>query len=116
MIRARNSRHPISTIQRFCMEKIGYNSVIRQEYARFTKHEEVTRVAQITLNNLCDYTSRKIGNEPENMDEDRRTINFIAETDISNYLLRKGKTMINCMFNPLRKRFDSRCAVAGKVL
>ena len=36
-------------------------------------------------------------------DEDRRTINFIAETDISNYLLRKGKTMINCMFNPLRR-------------
>jgi hypothetical protein len=58
-IRASGSKHPISEIQRHCMEQIGYNMVIQQEYDKITSREEVTRVAQITINNLCDHTRKK---------------------------------------------------------
>ena len=38
------------------------NGNIRQEYALITAKEEITRVAQITINNLCDYNQEIIGN------------------------------------------------------
>jgi hypothetical protein len=36
-------------IQGYCMEQIGYNSVIQQEYDRITKKEELSRITQITI-------------------------------------------------------------------
>jgi hypothetical protein len=33
------------------MEQLGYDCNIQQEYDKITKKEEVTRVAQITINN-----------------------------------------------------------------
>ena len=42
----------------------------------------------------------------ENIEEaanDAGAIHFIATTDISTYLLRGGKRMINCMFMPLKR-------------
>jgi hypothetical protein len=44
------------------MEQMGYNCDIQKEYDKITKKEEVTRVAQITINSLCDYTRRTIVN------------------------------------------------------
>ena len=48
-IRANRSKHPIRMIQRYCMEKLGYSSVIQQEYDKITEIEEVMRVAQELL-------------------------------------------------------------------
>ncbi len=50
------SHHPIQKIQRYCMEQQVYYGVIQQEYDKLTKKEEVTRIAQIAINNLCDFT------------------------------------------------------------
>jgi hypothetical protein len=98
-IRADKSRHPIKIIQGYCMEQIGYNSDIQQEYDKITKKEEVTRVPQITINNLCDYTRSKIVNKYTG---DVNAVNFIAATKINTYLLRENRKLVHCVYNPLR--------------
>ena len=42
------------------MEKLGHTGRIEQEYARITDTKEITRIAQQTINNLCDYTRKNI--------------------------------------------------------
>jgi hypothetical protein len=42
------------------MEQMGYNNEIEQEYDKITKREEVTKIAQLTINNLCDFTRETI--------------------------------------------------------
>jgi hypothetical protein len=41
------------------MEQIGYISDILQEDDKITKREEIMKVAQITINSLCDFTRSK---------------------------------------------------------
>jgi hypothetical protein len=101
-IRANKSRHPIKTIQGYCMEQIGYNWDIQQEYDKITKIEEVTRVAQITINSLCDYTRSTIVNNLDKFTGDVNAVNFIAATKINTYLLRKNKKLVHCVYIPLR--------------
>ena len=56
------NRKPCNLVQAYCLEQLGYSSLYgdEQEYARFTTREYVTRIAQMTINNLCDYTRRSI--------------------------------------------------------
>ena len=42
------------------MEKLGHTGRIEQEYARITDKEEITRTAQQTINNMCDYMRKNI--------------------------------------------------------
>ncbi len=101
-IRANKSRHPIKAIQGYCMEQMGYKCDIQQEYDKITKKEEVTRVAQITINNLCDYTRSTITNNLDKYTNDINAVNFIAATRINTYLLRKNKKLVHCVYIPLR--------------
>ena len=101
-IRANKSRHPIRTIQGYCMEKLGYSCDIQQEYEKVTKLEEVTRVAQITINNLCDYTRNTIIDSVDKYIGDINAVNFIAATKINTYLLRKNRKLVQCVYIPLR--------------
>jgi hypothetical protein len=84
------------------MEQIGYNCDIQQEYDKITKKEEVTRVAQITINSLCDYTRSTIVNNMEKYRGDLNAVNFIAATKINTYLLRKNRKLVHCVYIPLR--------------
>ncbi len=88
-IRANKSKHPIKMMQEYCMEQIGYNSNIQQEYDKITEKEEVMRVAQITINNLCDFIRGTIAGNLEKYMGDVNVVNFIAATKINSYLLRK---------------------------
>ncbi len=81
-IRANKSSHPIKIIQGYCMEQIGYDCDIQQEYDKITKKEEVTRVAQITINNLCDYTRNTIVYNLDKYMGEVNAVNFIAATKI----------------------------------
>jgi hypothetical protein len=47
-------------IQRYYIEQISYSSFIQQEYDKITKKEEVTKIAQLTINNLSDFTRKTI--------------------------------------------------------
>jgi hypothetical protein len=101
-IRANKSRHPIKTIQGYCMEKLGYNSEIQQEYDKIMKKEEVTRIAQIAINNLCDFTRSSITNNLDKYINDINAVNFITATRINTYLLRQNKKLVHCVYIPLR--------------
>ena len=35
--------------------------------------------------------------------EDLKSINYVSSADVSSYLIRKNKRMLNCMFTPLRR-------------
>ena len=63
-------------------------SVTQQEYCRITNEEEVTRIAQITINNLCDFTRKSIISDLDNFRKDIKAIDFIASININSYLLR----------------------------
>jgi hypothetical protein len=77
-VRANKTCHPTSLIQRYCMEQIGFMSVIQQEYGRKTNKEEVTRIAHITINNLCNFTRKSIKSNLDNFRKDINAIDFIA--------------------------------------
>jgi hypothetical protein len=84
------------------MEQIGYTCVIQQEYDKITKKEEVTRIAQITINSLCDYTRSTLVNNLDKYTGDVNAVNFIAATKINTYLLRKNRKLVHCVYVPLR--------------
>jgi hypothetical protein len=97
-IRASKSNHPIKQVQRYCLEKLGYEGYIRAEYDKITKKEEITKIAQLTINNLCDYMRTLITEKENEAGEDNKIVHTIANTDIRTYLIRKNKRMINCMY------------------
>ena len=101
-VRANNSKHPIRMIQNYCLEQLGYSDVIQQEYAKITKIEEVTKIAQITINNLCDYTRKIIIGNSDKYSGDIRAVNFIASTKVDTFLLRENKKLVHCVYIPLR--------------
>ena len=84
------------------MEQIGYDCDIQQEYDKITKKEEVTKVAQTTINSICDYTRATIVNNLDKYIGDVNAVNFIAATKINTYLLRKSRKLVHCIFIPLR--------------
>ena len=59
-------------------------------------------MAQLTINNLCDYTRGTIGNSLDKYTGDVNAVNFIASTRINTYLLRKNKKFVHCVYIPLR--------------
>ena len=59
-VRASRSKHPIGVIQQYCIEKLGYDNFIEQEFSRITDKEEITRVAQLTLNKRSDFTRSRL--------------------------------------------------------
>jgi hypothetical protein len=84
------------------MEQIGNDCDIQQEYDKLTKKEEVTRIAQITINCLCDYTRNTKVSSLDKYTGDVNAVNFIASTKINTYLLRKHRKLVHCVYIPLR--------------
>jgi hypothetical protein len=60
-----------------------------------TKREEITRISQITINNLCDYTRKTIINKSDNLIRDGNAIDYIAATKTNTYLFIKIKNWLN---------------------
>jgi hypothetical protein len=55
-VRANKTSHPIRLIQIYCMGQIGFTSVILQKFGGITNREEVPKIAQITINNISNFT------------------------------------------------------------
>jgi hypothetical protein len=83
--------YTIRLIQIYCIEQIGFTSVLQQEYGRITNKEEETTIAQITINNLCDFTRKSIISGLDKYTGDINAIDFIASTYINTYLIRENK-------------------------
>ena len=101
-VRADASNHPIRTIQLFCLEELGDRTVVKQIYGKITKKEEVTRVAQLTINTISLYMRRILVDNQEKYLSDRLAINFISSMDIRSYLQINGQKLIQCVFTPLK--------------
>ena len=101
-IRAGRSSHPIRVIQQYCLEQLGYKDAVQQEYHSITKKEGVTRSAQITINDICDYTRESIKMDLERYVNNIIATNLIASINIRTYLLRQNKKLVQCLYTPLR--------------
>ncbi len=101
--RACETDHPVSIIQKYCMEQLEYESKIEREYYRLTSKEVVTRVAQITINIMCDRTRELIWQNSEEAILDDKSIAHVAGTCIGSYFLRKKMLLINSTFAPIRR-------------
>ena len=74
----------------------------KNQFDKITKKEEITRVAQVTINNLCDYTRSTVVNDLDKYTGDVNAVNFISSTKINTYLLRKNRKLVHCVYIPLR--------------
>jgi hypothetical protein len=101
-IRADKSKHSVKMIQELCMEQTGYHSSILQKYDKIIKKVEITKIAQITINNICDFTRSTIVNILDKYIGDVNAVNFIAATKINTYLQRKSRKLIHFVNIPLR--------------
>ena len=97
------TNHPIARIQTYCMEQLGQSSSIKQEYSKISDKEGITKSAQQTINDLCDFARKTVIENHIDAASDQLAVGFISSTNISTYLNRKNKKMLNCMFRPLKR-------------
>ena len=61
-LRADKSKHPIKTIQLFCIECLGQQKVVDQGYSMITNKEGVLMIAQSTINTLNEAMRKELNN------------------------------------------------------
>jgi len=101
-LRAMATKHPISLIQRYQLERIGYDDYFKCEYAKICLFDPVIKTYQLICNKLTDHFrlhgSSLPLDDPANL---CRVPDVIASTDILEYLMRKKEIMIINRFGPL---------------
>ena len=102
-IRANSVDHPIKTIQKFCLEKVGHTSTIVQEYHKLTTLDAVVRSAQSTINILCDHARNMVENHVDEFRGDIDAIYLMGTTNINHYLIRKRMLLQNALAAPIRR-------------
>jgi len=101
-IRAMNSKHPINLIQKFQLERLGYDEYYKCEYAKICNVDNVIRCYQLVCNELTDYFRDQCYclpiPDPDSLND---VINVIASTDVLEYFMRKNKLMFINLFGQL---------------
>jgi hypothetical protein len=100
-LRAMASRHIISDIQKFILEKHGYFEYYKNKYAKLCKFDAVVESYQITTNHVTDQirSGEIIENHDENFIQNR--INILASTDILEYFRRRNIPLVIYRFRRL---------------
>ena len=94
-LRAMKTSHPINLVQKFQMERIGYDEYYKCEYAKICKTDSVIAVFQHSCNYLTDQFRNRCSFMPiPDPDQLRDVINIIASTDVLEYLMRKRELML----------------------
>ncbi len=94
-VRAMKAKHPVNLIQKFQLERIGYDDYHKIEYAKFCQKDIVIKVYQLTCNKLTDYFRSHCSVLPLPNPESRiDVINVIASTDVLEYLMRNKELLI----------------------
>jgi hypothetical protein len=101
-IRASNSKHCIKEIQVFCLEKLGYDRVIKQEYYSICKDDLIIKSGQESINLLTDLARLEGYGKDANGQSSKIAIEEVGSIYIPHYLLRKNKPMEACVFNSLK--------------
>jgi len=102
-IRSNNSNHVICKLQKISLEKIGYDSVINQEYSNICKEDEIIRESQIAINLITDQARKEKYGKDDNGLSSTIAINEVGSINIPIYLRRKKKVLELCVFNTLRE-------------
>jgi len=101
-LRAMSTNHPINFIQKYQLERVGYDDYYKWEYAKLCKHDPVILTYQVITNKLTDQFRSHCNvlpvPDPEGLSE---VINIIASTDVLEYLMRRKELMIINRFGPL---------------
>jgi exonuclease III len=94
-IRAMSTNHPINLIQKFLLEKVGYDDYYKIEYAKLCKSDIVIRTYQLTCNFLTDQFRSECSNLPlPDPDGLINPISVVASTEVLEYLMRKKELML----------------------
>ena len=101
-IRAMKTSHPINLVQRFQLERVGYDDYFKCEYAKICQWDPVIRIYQTMCNQLTDGFRGVCSSfplpDPNGLDD---VINVIASTDVLEYLKRKNELLIINRFGAL---------------
>ena len=102
-IRAENSKHSISNIQKYVTEK-GSSNIIRQEYVNIAIDEPICGSAQDTINKLTDFNRKSYETrKSEEYENDKNLIEEVSSINLITYLKRQGRTMSLCVLRPLTR-------------
>ena len=101
-IRADNSNHCINGVQKFVLESLGYDSVIKQEYSNICKDDEIIKCCQETINIMTDYARGEGYGREENGQSSKIAIEEVGSIYIPEFLKRKKKLLEGCVFNALK--------------
>jgi len=101
-LRSMATRHPINLIQKFQLERLGYNDYFKNEYAKICRHDVIVKTYQMTCNLLTDKIREHCSALPlPDPDNFINSINVVASTDVLEYLMRKRELMLINRFGPL---------------
>jgi hypothetical protein len=100
-VRADRSRHPIKSIQLYCVEMCGQHKVIDQGYSKLTNSECVTMTAQSTINVLNAVIRKELNDNVDMYIGDITAVNYVGTMDISLYLKQSNNKLIECVYRPL---------------
>ena len=102
-IRADESNHNISIIQLSCMEKLGYDSVLINEFAHITNEESICSSAQTTINSMMDHNRLNKYEGTGIAESSTETVNQIYSINVNDYLKRSNKILLQCVYTPLKR-------------
>jgi len=103
-LRAMKSNHPISLIQKFQLERVGYDEYYKCEYAKINQHDNIVKTFQLTCNQLTDKFRNQCSSFPlQNPEDIANAISIVASTDVLEYLMRKNELLIINRFGPLAR-------------
>jgi hypothetical protein len=101
-LRAMVTKHPINLIQKFQLERVGYDDYFKCEYAKICKYDTVVGTFQSTCNKLTDQFRGNCSSLPlPDPDGLGNVLSIIASTDVLEYLMRKKELLIINRFGPL---------------
>ena len=100
-VRADRSRHPIKSIQQYCIEMIGQNKTIDQGYSKITNIECVTTTAQSTINVFNSVIRKELNENADRYTGDRTAINYVGSINIKLFLKMSNNKLIECVYRPL---------------
>ena len=100
-VRADRSRHPIKSIQQYCIEMIGQNKTIDQGYSKITNIECVTMTAQSTINVFNSVIRKELNENADRYTGDMTAINYVGSINIKLFLKMSNNKLIECVYRPL---------------
>ena len=93
-LRAMRTNHPINLIQKFQLERVGYNDYFKTEYAKICKFDPVIKTYQIVCNTLTDQFRSHCSTLPlPDTNYLQNVVSIIASTDVLEFLMRKKELL-----------------------